>query len=216
MYRQPRLEARTPKTTFNAELPEPAEHSNHKISASSEVSAMIVVNSRLAQLQRSSRSFAAHGNLFPTDLRGAERSDDVVSERLGNLDQREVIGHFDRADRSRRDAGFTGNRSDQITGSDAALSAGAEKQPNHRSSAFARTVCSASYGATSAAIMFAEPVTPPFLPPPPSSPSRLSSPSSPSRRSSTSCPSARLRNLLVLTIARGRRVRHSHRCRRDV
>src|SRR5262245_20727955 len=80
-----------------------------------------------------SRPLTAHSHFFSADLRRAECGDDVVGERLGDLHERKVVSDFNRPDRPRRDACFTGDCSNQITRADAALSAGAEEQTDHRS-----------------------------------------------------------------------------------
>jgi hypothetical protein len=55
----------------------------------------------------------------PRSFRRVQRVDDVVGERLRNLDEREAVVDLDGADRARFDADFPSYRADEIAGPNA-------------------------------------------------------------------------------------------------
>jgi hypothetical protein len=75
----------------------------------------------IAAARRSSwcEPFAADGRTAALDGACAQRGDDFVRCALGDLDEREAVGDLDRTDIAAADAGFVGDRADEVLRTDA-------------------------------------------------------------------------------------------------
>src|SRR4029079_11066875 len=69
---------------------------------------------------------------LPADLRPSQRRDDATRQVFRHFDERIAGVHADLANLARGEAGFTGDRTDEIAGPHAAVVAGADVQQHHR------------------------------------------------------------------------------------
>src|SRR5262245_38404271 len=72
---------------------------------------------------------SAHGHAPAPDRGVPEGVDDRGGERLGHLDERELLRDLDRAEHARLDAGLAGDRADEIGRAHPGGAAGADEDP---------------------------------------------------------------------------------------
>src|SRR4051812_39505673 len=81
--------------------------------------------------RRARSALAANRYLQAAQLGSAKRRDHVLDAIAGDLDQREGVVDLDRPDRARLEPRLSGDRADEIAGTNATAPSGADEDPHH-------------------------------------------------------------------------------------